>query len=140
MIKIQLPTFELKQNEKIPRLIHYCWFGGKPLSPLAKKCIRSWGKFLPDYTLVCWNENSFSFSSHPYTKESYEAKKWAFITDYVRLYVLYNYGGIYMDTDVEIIKPIDKFLIHGAFSSFESPVQIPTGLMASSKNSKEAAS
>jgi len=94
---------------------------------------KSWKKYLPDYKIILWNEKTFDVNAHHYTKEAYNAKKWAFITDYVRLYVLYHFGGIYMDTDVEIIKPIDPFLKHSAFSSFESPVQVPTGLMASSK-------
>jgi mannosyltransferase OCH1-like enzyme len=134
MIKLNVKEKSLLENEKIPRIIHYCWFGGKPLPSLAKKCIKSWKKYLPDYQIIRWDEDSFDILAHPYTKEAFENKKWAFITDYVRLYVLYEIGGIYMDSDVEIIKPLDKFLQHSAFSSFESPYHIPTGLMASSKN------
>ncbi len=134
MIKIELPKLKLRQNEQIPRIIHYCWFGGKPLPPLAKKCLKSWKKYLPDYQIVRWDENSFDVNAHPFTKEALEAKKWAFITDYVRLFVLHEIGGVYMDTDVEVIKPIDEFLVHSAFSSFESPFLIPTGLMSSSKH------
>lgn len=133
MIKKQVPKILLKPGEKIPRIIHYCWFGGKPLPALAKRCIKSWQRHLSDYQIFLWNENSFDITAQPYTKEAYQLKKWAFITDYVRLYVLYHYGGIYMDTDVEIIKPIDIFLKHSAFSSFESPERIPTGLMAAAK-------
>jgi mannosyltransferase OCH1-like enzyme len=133
MIKIELPKIELRSNEQIPRIIHYCWFGGKPLPSLAKKCLKSWKKYLPDYKVICWDENSFDVYAHPFTKEAFESKKWAFITDYVRLYVLNEVGGVYMDSDVEVIKPIDEFLINSAFSSFESPYLIPTGLMASSK-------
>jgi mannosyltransferase OCH1-like enzyme len=133
MIKIELPKVELENREKIPRIIHYCWFGGKPLPPLAKKCVISWKKYLPGYKIMRWDENTFDVNAHPFTKEALESKKWAFITDYVRLYVLHEIGGVYLDSDVEITKPIDKFLVHAAFSSFESPFHIPTGLMASAK-------
>lgn len=122
----------------IPKIIHYCWFGGKPLPELAKKCIESWKKYCPDYELKLWNEENFDLNSNPYIKEAYDAKKFAFVTDYVRLWVLYQYGGIYMDTDVEVLKPLDRFLIHPAFSGFESPTGIPTGIMASEKNGKWA--
>jgi mannosyltransferase OCH1-like enzyme len=133
MIKIELPQTKIRHNEKIPRIIHFCWFGGKALPSLAKKCLNSWAKYLPDYKVIRWDENSFDVDAHPFTREAFESKKWAFITDYVRLYVLHEIGGVYMDSDVEIIKPIDEFLVHSAFSSFESPFLIPTGLMASSK-------
>ena len=122
----------------IPKIIHYCWFGGKPLPPLAQKCIASWKKYCPDYELKLWNEESFDLNSNPYAREAYEAKKFAFVTDYVRLWVLYQYGGIYMDTDVEVLKPLDRFLIHPAFSGFESAEAVPTGIMASEKNGKWA--
>jgi len=121
----------MKNN--IPKKIHYCWFGGKPLPEEAKKCISSWEKYCPDYEIIEWNENNFDLKSNTYIKEAYSAKKWAFVTDYVRLFVLYNYGGVYMDTDVELVKPIDAFLRHRAFSGFESSGLIPTGIMASEK-------
>ena len=119
----------------IPKIIHYCWFGGNPLPPLAKKCIRSWKKFCPDYKLMQWNEENFDLSRAPlYVRQAYEAKKWAFVTDYVRLYAMTQFGGIYMDTDVEVIRPLDRFLSHRAFSGFEDEVNIPTGIMACEKN------
>mgnify|MGYP003320684427 CR=1 FL=1 len=117
----------------IPKIIHYIWFGGKPLPKLAKKCIKSWKKYCPDYKIMRWDENNFDINMFQYTKEAYESKKWAFISDVVRLYVLVNYGGIYMDTDVEVIKPLDEFLRHKAFSGFEDSVHIPTGIMACEK-------
>lgn len=117
----------------IPKVIHYCWFGGNPLPELAKGCIESWKKYCPDYKIVEWNESNFDLSCCDYVKEAFQAKKWAFITDYVRLYALYNYGGIYMDTDVEVVKSLDAFLQQPAFSGFESDTQIPTGIMASEK-------
>lgn len=114
----------------IPKIIHYCWFGGKPLPELAVKCINSWKEFCPDYEIVRWDESNTDLNENDYIKEAYESKKWAFITDYVRLKVLYEYGGIYMDTDVEVCKPLDPFLFERAFSGFENEHQIPTGIMA----------
>lgn len=118
----------------IPKRIHYCWFGGNPLPKDALKCIDSWKKYLPDYEIVEWNENNFDINSNPYVKEAYENKKFAFVSDYVRLFAMYNYGGIYMDTDVEVVKPLDEFLKHEAFSGFELPYCISTGIMASEKD------
>lgn len=117
----------------IPKIIHYCWFGRGEMPTLAKKCIASWKKFCPDYELRLWNEDSFDVNSHPFVKEAYEARKFAFVTDYVRLWALVKEGGIYMDTDVEVLKPLDEFLHHPAFSGFESAEIVPTGIMASEK-------
>ncbi len=117
----------------IPKVIHYCWFGRNPLPPSAKKCIDSWKKYCPDYEIIEWNEDNFDINSNKYVKEAYEAKKYAFVTDYVRLYALYNYGGIYMDTDVEVLKPLDEFLGNKAFSGFETIDTVPTGIMACEK-------
>jgi mannosyltransferase OCH1-like enzyme len=118
----------------IPKIIHYCWFGGKPLPELALKCIASWKKYCSDYKIFEWNEKNIDLESNMYIKEAYIAKKWAFITDYVRLFVIFKYGGIYMDTDVEILKPLDEFLEHKAFSGFESNNAIPTGIMGGVAN------
>jgi mannosyltransferase OCH1-like enzyme len=117
----------------IPKVIHYCWFGGNPLSELALKCLESWKKYCPDYEIIEWNEKNFDLNCNSYVKEAYEAKKWAFITDYVRLFVLHEHGGIYMDTDVEVIKNIDRFLVHEAFSGFETTENIPTAIMGAKK-------
>lgn len=119
--------------DKIPKTIHYCWFGRGKKPKIAKKCIKSWKKYLPDYEIIEWNEDNFDINSNLYVKQAYEAKKYAFVTDYVRLYALYNYGGIYMDTDVEVIKPLDKFLKYDAFTGFESEQFCVTGIIASKK-------
>ncbi|MBR1443080.1 MAG: glycosyl transferase [Firmicutes bacterium] len=117
----------------IPKIIHYIWFGGNQLPNEALKCIESWKKFCPDYEIIEWNESNFDVNSCKYVKEAYEAKKWAFVSDYVRLAVLVKYGGIYMDTDVEVLKPLDEFLTLKAFSGFENETDVPTGIMACEK-------
>lgn len=116
----------------IPKIIHFCWFGGKEKPDLAKKCIESWKKYCPDYEMREWNEESFDISSAPiYVQEAFQEKKWAFITDYVRLWAMYQFGGIYMDTDVEVVKPLDPFLQHKGFTGFEDDSHMGTGIMAS---------
>lgn len=102
------------------KVIHYCWFGGKPLNDLGKKCIESWKKFFPDYEIKEWNESNFDINCCDYVKEAYEAKKWAFVSDYARFKILYENGGIYFDIDVEVIKSFDDILSYGAFFGCES--------------------
>ncbi len=104
----------------IPKKIHYCWVGGNPLPDSAKKCIRSWKKYCPDYEIIEWNESNYDFTQAPYMKEAYEAKKWGFVPDYARLDIIYKYGGIYLDVDVEIVKSFDPLLNYKAFLGFES--------------------
>lgn len=103
----------------IPKIIHYCWFGENPLSDLAKRCIASWKKYFPGYEIKEWNESNFDLCCCDYVKEAYEAKKWAFVSDYARFKILYEYGGIYFDTDVEVIKPFDDVLSRGGFMGQE---------------------
>lgn len=122
----------------IPKIIHYCWFGRNPLPPLAIKCIESWKKILPEYEIKEWNEDNFDLDMYPYAREAYDNRKFAFVTDIVRLHALYTEGGVYMDTDVEILKPLDPYLHHSAFSGFEAEDRFPTGLMAAEKGSKWA--
>lgn len=122
----------------IPKIIHYCWFGRGPLPDLAVKCINSWKKYLPEYEIKEWNEDNFDINLFSYVKEAYENRKYAFVTDVVRLYALYHDGGIYMDTDVEVLKSLDPFLNNCAFSGFEDDTMIPTGIMASEKGGKWA--
>ena len=103
----------------IPKIIHYCWFGKKPLPSDAKKCLDSWRKYLPDYEIKEWNEENFNVNIIPYTAEAYSVKKYAFVSDYARFWILYNYGGIYFDTDVEVIKPLDDIVSRGGFLGYE---------------------
>lgn len=111
----------------IPKKIHYCWFGGTPKPELALKCISSWKQYCPDYEIIEWNENNFDINMNAYTKMCYEQKKYAFLSDYIRLVVLYKYGGLYFDTDVEAIKPFDKLLNCEAFIGFETNTFVNTG-------------
>lgn len=103
----------------IPKVIHYCWFGGNPLPASAKKCIASWRKYLPDYEIKEWNESNFDVNIIPYTAEAYKAKKYAFVSDYARFWILYKYGGLYFDTDVEVIKNMDDIIAKGPFMGLE---------------------
>ncbi len=113
----------------IPKVIHYCWFGGNPMPKLAKKCLNSWKKYCPDYEIIEWNEENYDLESAPlYVRQAYEAKKWAFVTDYVRLQVVYENGGIYLDTDVELLKPLDSLLNNGAYFGFEERCHVNTGV------------
>lgn len=104
----------------IPRIIHYCWFGPNKIPEELLQYINSWNKFCPDYEIKLWNEQNFDINSHPFTQSAYNAKKYAYVSDYVRTYALNNYGGIYLDTDVELKNNLDIFLEHEAFTGFES--------------------
>ncbi len=117
----------------IPKIIHYCWFGRGPMPELAEKCIDSWHKYMPNYEYKLWNEDNFDVASVPYVKEAYDSRKFAFVTDYVRLYALFTEGGVYMDTDVEVLKPLDDLLELPAFTGYEGSKTKPpvTGIMAS---------
>ena len=117
-----------KEDMSIPKVIHYCWFGKGEMPQLAKKCIKSWKKHCPDYEIICWNEDNFDLSQNRYIQEAYQAKKWAFVSDYARLKLVYDHGGIYLDTDVEIIKPMDALLENHGFMGFDEKGFIATGL------------
>lgn len=112
----------------IPKIIHYCWFGRNPLPELAEKCIASWKKFLPDYEIKEWNESNYDVHKIPYIAQAYDAKKYAFVSDYARFDILYQYGGIYFDTDVEVIKDLTPIVDAGAFMGIELPGLINSGL------------
>lgn len=114
----------------IPKIIHYCWFGGKPIPKLESRCMESWKKYLPGYQVMRWDETTFDVNSVPFTKAAYEAHKYAYVADYVRLYALSNYGGVYLDTDIEVIKSMDELMLYEAVSGFETPNVIQTGVMA----------
>lgn len=103
----------------IPKIIHYCWFGHNKKSLLIENCLRSWKKYCPDYHIIEWNEENFDVNCNEYVSQAYNDKKWAFVSDYCRMSVLYKYGGIYLDTDVELLKSIDELLENG-IASFEN--------------------
>jgi len=117
--------------------IHYCWFGGKKLPNDVKKCIKTWKKWLPDYEIKEWNETNFDINSNPFVKEAYENKKWAFVSDYVRIYALYNEGGLYLDTDVKILKDISHILDKEMFLGLEDSGYVGTAVIGvKEKNNK----
>lgn len=119
----------------IPRIIHYCWFGRNPKPHLVKKCIRSWNKYCRQYQLMEWTEDNFDLGLAPqYVQDAYKEKKWAFVADYVRLDALVKYGGIYLDTDIELLGSLDPFLKNEAFSGTEDGVHVSAGLMGCVKN------
>ena len=109
----------------IPKIIHYCWFGRGEMPELAQKCIATWHEHMPDWEYKLWNEDNFDVNSVSYTKEAYEAKKYAFVSDYVRLWALRNEGGLYLDVDFEVFKPFDELLGYHAFAGFEGSKHQP---------------
>ncbi|MCQ2479669.1 MAG: glycosyl transferase [Clostridia bacterium] len=111
----------------IPKVIHYCWFGGGEFSDMMKKCMESWKKFCPDYEIIEWNESNTDLSKCKYAQEALENKKWSYVSDYVRNYVIYEYGGIYLDTDVMLVKSLDPLLEHQAYAGWEEGA-VATGL------------
>lgn len=104
----------------IPKVIHYCWFGGNEKSEMIKHCKESWRKFCPDYEIMEWNESNYDVTKQQFMKKAYEARKWAFVADYARVDILYQYGGIYLDTDVELVSSLDPFLKYDFYAGFES--------------------
>lgn len=103
----------------IPKIIHYCWFGRGKKPALAERCIASWKRYLPDYEIKEWNEDNFDIHCTPYVEEAYRVRKYAFVSDYARFWILYHYGGIYFDTDVEVIKPLEGVISKGCFMGVE---------------------
>ena len=106
-------------HHMIPKIIHYCWFGRGPMPASAYKCIDSWKKFLSNYEIKLWNEDNFDINTIPYTREAYAAKKYAFVSDFARFWILHKYGGLYFDTDVEVIRPLDDIIERGPFMGCE---------------------
>ncbi len=119
------------------KYIHYCWFGGKPLPKLARKCIKSWKKYLPDFEIIEWNENNFDVNITKFSKEAYKQKKWAFVSDVARIYALKNYGGIYFDTDMIVKKNIDELLKHEVVAGWESEYNVAVGVLTSKHKENE---
>ena len=113
----------------IPKKIHYCWFGGSSLSEMAQKCIASWKRYCPDYEIIEWNEKNFDINCCDFVKEAYKSKKWAFVSDYARLKVVYDFGGVYLDTDVELLKSFNKILENSrGFFGYENEKIVASGL------------
>lgn len=112
----------------IPKKIHYCWFGRGEKTQLAKKCIDSWSKYCPDYEIIEWNEDNFDINMNAYTRMCYDEKKYAFLSDYARLLIVAEHGGVYFDTDVELVKSLDELLCKDAFFGFENKQYVATGL------------
>lgn len=122
----------------IPKIIHYCWFGANPLTESALTCISSWKKYFPDYEIKEWNETNYDVAKLPYIKEAYEAGKYAFVSDYVRIDVLYQYGGIYFDTDVEVIKSFDDIIAKGGFMGQEAKITLEQKLIGDRRDSHKS--
>ena len=120
----------------IPKIIHYCWFGPKELGELEKTCLKSWENILPNYKIMSWNEKTFDINSNLYAKQAYESGNYAFVSDYARLVALVKYGGVYFDTDVEVIKKMDKFLENNAFTGFENKTMVAAGIMGCEKDNE----
>nr|WP_302143234.1 glycosyltransferase [uncultured Schaedlerella sp.] len=112
----------------IPKKIHYFWVGGKPMPEKSKACVESWKKFCPDYEMIEWNESNYDFSVCTYMAQAYEAGLWGFVPDYARLDIIYRIGGIYLDTDVELLQSLDKLLNCKAFMGFENRTSVAPGL------------
>lgn len=121
-------SFKIYEHAVIPKIIHYCWFGFNPIPDSHKRCMESWHKFCPDYEIKEWNENNYDISKNTYMKQAYDSKKWGFVPDYARLDIIYQYGGIYLDTDVELIANIDDLLYQDGFIGFESEKWINFGM------------
>ena len=105
----------------ISKKIHYVWVGGNEKPQNIKRCMKTWEKHLNGYEIIEWNESNFDIEKHPFVKAAYQAKKWAYVSDYIRAYVIYNYGGIYLDTDILLVDNFDDFLENRAFVGFENP-------------------
>lgn len=118
----------LSEKMLIPKKIHYCWFGGSPLPDKYKKWMESWKKYCPDYEIIEWNESNYDITKNKYMYDAYKAKKWGFVPDYARLDIIYNHGGIYLDTDVELVANLDDLLYEEAFAGFESEENVALGL------------
>ena len=122
----------------IPKVIHYCWFGKKELPTQYKEYMKSWKKYCPDFHIVQWNEDNFDINSNQYCRQAYDSKQWAFVSDFARLKIIYENGGIYLDTDVELVKTIDDLLTNKAFIGFQNAYEVNTGLGFGAEQHNEA--
>ena len=123
-------------DRSIPKIIHYCWFGNNEKPNIVKKCIASWKEHLKEYEIIEWNEKTFDINSNKFVKEAYEKGMYAFVSDYVRVYALYNYGGIYLDTDVEVKKSFNDLLDNDSIWGFEEKNFIATSTIGACKKNK----
>lgn len=121
-------NLRITKEQRIPKVIHYCWFGGNPIPDKYKKWMESWHKYCPDYEIVEWNESNYDVTKNAYMHEAYQCKKWGFVPDYARLDIIYNHGGIYMDTDVELVQNLDDLLYQDAYFGFEREENVNLGL------------
>lgn len=121
-------NLRITKEQRIPKVIHYCWFGGNPIPDKYKKWMESWHKYCPDYEIVEWNESNYDVTKNAYMYEAYQCKKWGFVPDYARLDIIYNHGGIYMDTDVELVQNLDDLLYQDAYFGFEREENVNLGL------------
>ena len=132
---IREETFlDFEHLDTIPKIIHYCWFGNGEKSELIQKCMDSWKKYAPDFEIMEWNESNCDIHTNRYVEEAYEKKQYAFVSDYFRLKALYDHGGVYMDTDMELHQPLESFLYAKAFFAFETPLFIHAGILGAEKN------
>ena len=123
-----LPAFNPDTDRLIiPKVLHYCWFGDRPIPLQHKKYMESWRKFCPDYEIIEWNEKTYDVTKNRYMREAYQSKKWGFVPDYARLDIIYRYGGVYLDTDVELTKPIDRFLCEPGFCGMHNAGMVQPG-------------
>lgn len=128
-MKKELPlNIRLSEKPLIPKVIHYCWFGGNPIPDQYKLWMESWRKFCPDYKIIEWNEGNYDVSKNEYMYQAYQKKKWGFVSDYARLDIIYRHGGIYLDTDVELVQNLDELLYQKGFAGFQNDEQMNTGL------------
>lgn len=128
-LQITIPTKLSVYNElRIPKVIHYCWFGKKEIPIQYQKWMETWKRFCPDYKIIEWNEDNYDIEKNRYISEAYENEMWAFVSDYVRIDVVNKYGGVYLDTDIELVKNIDELLMNDAFCGFESSEYVAFGL------------
>lgn len=128
-LKIDIPkNLSTCQKQAIPKVIHYCWFGGKKIPDQYRRWMESWKQYCPDYEIIEWNETNYDVRKNKYVRQAYEMGKWAFVSDYVRVDIINEYGGVYLDTDVELIKSIDEMLKNDAFCGFESAKYVNYGL------------